>query len=157
MEHLIRAQNGEGDGNPLQRSCVENSTDRGAWWATVHRVTKNWKLPSNWAKLIAVTVISNFKRKYYSRCYFSIFMTTFTIRLQWRYWLSDPNGFKNYIFQLMANNCVNNGKRLSSNTHGVLLSLPPTLLTFISVSTPAPGLSVSGKTVLPWIYCSTII
>ena len=29
---------GEGNGNPLQYSCLENSTDRGAWWATVHGV-----------------------------------------------------------------------------------------------------------------------
>ena len=28
---------GEGNGNPLQYSCLENPTDRGAWWATVHR------------------------------------------------------------------------------------------------------------------------
>ena len=31
---------GEGNGNPLQYSCLENSMDRGAWWATVHRVAK---------------------------------------------------------------------------------------------------------------------
>ena len=31
---------GEVHGNPLQRSCLENPMDRGAWWATVHRVTK---------------------------------------------------------------------------------------------------------------------
>ena len=30
----------EGNGNPLQYSCLENSTDRGVWWVTVHRVTK---------------------------------------------------------------------------------------------------------------------
>ena len=29
-----------GDGNPLQYSCLENLMDRGAWWATVHGVTK---------------------------------------------------------------------------------------------------------------------
>ena len=29
-----------GNGNPLQYSCLGNSVDRGAWWATVHRVTK---------------------------------------------------------------------------------------------------------------------
>ena len=29
---------GEGNGNPLQYSCLENSKDRGAWWATVHGV-----------------------------------------------------------------------------------------------------------------------
>ena len=30
---------GGGNGNPLQYSCLENPMDRGAWWATVHRVT----------------------------------------------------------------------------------------------------------------------
>ena len=31
---------GEGNGNPLQYSCLENPMDRGAWQATVHGVTK---------------------------------------------------------------------------------------------------------------------
>ena len=31
----------EGNGNPLQCSCLENSMDRGAWWATVHGVSKS--------------------------------------------------------------------------------------------------------------------
>ena len=31
----------EGHGNPIQYSCLENPMDSGAWWATVHRVTKN--------------------------------------------------------------------------------------------------------------------
>ena len=31
---------GEGNVNPLQFSCLENSMDRGAWWATVHGVTE---------------------------------------------------------------------------------------------------------------------
>ena len=41
---------GEGNGNPLQYSCLENSMDGGAWQATVHGVTKNrtWvRTPSN--------------------------------------------------------------------------------------------------------------
>ena len=33
---------GEGSGNPLQSSCLENHMDRGAWWATVHGVAKSW-------------------------------------------------------------------------------------------------------------------
>ena len=33
---------GEGNGNPLQYSFLENSMDRGAWQATVHRVAKSW-------------------------------------------------------------------------------------------------------------------
>jgi len=32
---------GEGNGHPLQYSCLENPMDRGAWWATVHGVTKS--------------------------------------------------------------------------------------------------------------------
>ena len=32
---------GEGNGNLLQYSCLENPMDRAAWWATVHAVTKN--------------------------------------------------------------------------------------------------------------------
>ena len=32
---------GEGNGNPLQYSCLENSIDRGAWRATVHRIAKS--------------------------------------------------------------------------------------------------------------------
>ena len=33
---------GGGNGNPLQYSCLENSMDRGAWWATAHGVAKSW-------------------------------------------------------------------------------------------------------------------
>ena len=32
---------GEGNGDPLQYSCLENSVDGVAWWATVHRVAKS--------------------------------------------------------------------------------------------------------------------
>ena len=32
---------GEGNGNPLQYSCLENPMGRGIWWATVHRVAKS--------------------------------------------------------------------------------------------------------------------
>ena len=32
---------GEGNGNPIQCSRLEKSMDRGAWWATVHGVTKS--------------------------------------------------------------------------------------------------------------------
>ena len=32
---------GEGNGTPLQYSCLENPMNQGAWWATVHGVTKS--------------------------------------------------------------------------------------------------------------------
>ena len=38
---------GEGHGNPLQYSCLEESMDRGGWWATVHGVAKSWTQLSN--------------------------------------------------------------------------------------------------------------
>ena len=33
---------GEGNGNPLQCSCLENPRDGGAWWATIYGVTQSW-------------------------------------------------------------------------------------------------------------------
>ena len=33
---------GEGNGNPLQCSCLENPMDGGAWWAAVYGVAKSW-------------------------------------------------------------------------------------------------------------------
>jgi len=35
-------RSGGGHGNPLQYSCLENSMNRGTWWATRHRVAKSW-------------------------------------------------------------------------------------------------------------------
>ena len=33
---------GEGNGNPLQHSCLKNLMDRGAWQATIHQIAKSW-------------------------------------------------------------------------------------------------------------------
>ena len=38
---------GEGNGNPLQYSCLGNLMHKGAWWATVHGVMKNWTKMNN--------------------------------------------------------------------------------------------------------------
>ena len=37
----LKRSPGGGNDNPLQYSCLENPMDRGAWWVTVHGVTKN--------------------------------------------------------------------------------------------------------------------
>ena len=39
--HLVKAIR-EGNGTPLQYSCLENPMDGGAWWAAVHGVAKSW-------------------------------------------------------------------------------------------------------------------
>ena len=42
---------GEGNGNPLQCSCLENAMDGGTWGATVHRVAKSWTRLSDFTLL----------------------------------------------------------------------------------------------------------
>ena len=39
---LIPFVSGEGNGTPLQYSCLENPMDGGDWWAAVHGVAKSW-------------------------------------------------------------------------------------------------------------------
>ena len=39
--HFSLSSIGEGNGNPLQCSCLENPRDRGAWWATVYEVAQS--------------------------------------------------------------------------------------------------------------------
>ena len=39
--HEVMGLDGEGNGTPLQYSCLENPMDRGAWWAAIHGVTKS--------------------------------------------------------------------------------------------------------------------
>ena len=46
-----------GNGNPLHYSCLENPTDRGAWWAIVHGVTKSW----TWLKWLSAHAPTSFK------------------------------------------------------------------------------------------------
>ena len=39
---ILRLISGEGNGNPLQCSCLENPRDRGAWWAAIYGVAQSW-------------------------------------------------------------------------------------------------------------------
>ena len=42
---------GEGSGNPLQYSCLENPMEGGAWWAVVHEFSKSWTQLSKFTSL----------------------------------------------------------------------------------------------------------
>ena len=42
--HFSLSCTGEGNGNPLQCSCLENPRDRGVWWAVVYGVAQSWTL-----------------------------------------------------------------------------------------------------------------
>ena len=48
---------GEGNGNPLQYSCLENPRDRGAWSATVHGVTKRLTRVSDFTSLLQLALV----------------------------------------------------------------------------------------------------
>ena len=51
---------GEGDGYPLQYSCLQNSMDKGDWWAIVHGVTKSWtQLSNQHSRSIIIPSVSN--------------------------------------------------------------------------------------------------
>ena len=47
MQEILGRFPAEGSGNPLQHSCLENSMDRGAWWATAHGIAKSQTRLSN--------------------------------------------------------------------------------------------------------------
>ena len=47
---------GEGNGHPLQYSCLENPVDRGSWWATVHGVAKSQTGLSDFTSFTFVSV-----------------------------------------------------------------------------------------------------
>ena len=67
---------GGGHGNPLPYSCLENPMDRGAWWATVHRVTES----QTWLKLLSLhTLFSLYKQS----CEVSVFFPIY----RWGSWV----------------------------------------------------------------------
>ena len=51
----LRRSPGEGNGNPLQCSCLGNSMDRGAWWAAVHGVARN----RMWLSMYTLLAVNN--------------------------------------------------------------------------------------------------
>ena len=67
---------GEGNGNPLQYSCLENSVDGGAWWATAHGVTKSRTCLSNFTMTTEQFVCR-------SHHYISVCAELCTLRLTW--------------------------------------------------------------------------
>ena len=61
----------EGNGNPLQYSCLENPMDRGAWLAIVHGVAKSWRRLSDFSFFPSHTICRLFNM--YGSVIFSIF------------------------------------------------------------------------------------
>ena len=118
----IHARIGEGNGNPLQYSCLENPMDRRAWWAAVYGVTQNWarlkRLSSSSSNQIfilkgfpggAIGKEPACQRRRWKRCRFSLRvgripleegMATHSSTLAWRIpWTEEPGGLQSMGLQ----------------------------------------------------------
>ena len=60
---------GEGNGNPLQYSCLENPMDRGAWQATALGVTKSWTRLNDFTFNIKLSKIKRMNLSFYFSLY----------------------------------------------------------------------------------------
>ena len=61
---------GEGNGNPLQYSCLENPMDKGAWWATVPGVAKSRTGLSDFTSLLCVSSCTTSRGKAINHLHF---------------------------------------------------------------------------------------
>ena len=75
---------GEGNGNPLQYSCLENSMDRGAWQATVHGVAKNQAWLSNYHSIGFTSEEPACQWSRHKRCGFDPWVRKIPWRKKWQ-------------------------------------------------------------------------
>ena len=94
---------GEGNGNPLQCSCLENPRDQGAWWAAIYRVAQSrtrlkW-LRSSWAELAC-------RMWYRSGCKMLVAVMNCISSVNWKnfllayitIWFGSTGGLRKYSF-----------------------------------------------------------
>ena len=70
---------GEGNGNPLQYSCLENPMDRGVWWAPVHGVAKSW----TWLNDFTFTFTTLLKMAYIQKWWRTQLLTELLTHTMW--------------------------------------------------------------------------
>ena len=71
---------GEGNGNPLQRSCLENPRDGGAWWIAVYGITQSWTQLMRLSSSSSNSVLHFFESVYLSLYFiFTIFSLFFRL------------------------------------------------------------------------------
>ena len=111
--------NGEGNGNPLQYSCLDNPMDREAWWATVHGVAKNQTRLKDFTYLMTnnvellftcllVICISSLDKVIEIFC-ISKNQVVFVVELQFFVYSGYLNTYQKYnvqIFSLIVVNCL---------------------------------------------------
>ena len=70
--HFSLSHIGEGNGNPLQCSCLENPRDRGAWWAAVYGVAQSWTRMKRLGSSSSCAFIQQFCSFFNLLCFLSI-------------------------------------------------------------------------------------
>ena len=92
---------GGGYGKPLQHSCPENPRDRGAWWATVHGVSKSqtWNQPSTHRCMM--TSRPRKKKKVLNTVSQTFFQKTRAVELQFRNFLTQ-NVFSSFLTPFLS-------------------------------------------------------
>ena len=121
---------GGGNGNPLQDFCLENFMNRGAWWTTVHGVTKRWTQLGGWAHteaprsfrlLVSHIYIRQKKKKgggEVVKCHRGLSLTELRDR-EWlkqqqkAAWIEQKESLRSFIFCL----CSVKGNRKSLHPH----------------------------------------
>ena len=118
----LNTYSGEGDGTPLQYSCLENPMDGGAWWAAVHGVVKSQTQPSD------VTFAFHFHALEKE-------MATHSSVLAWRIpGMEEPGGLPSMGLQSQTRL-----KRLSSSSRHLLEARPHAGTPGLSSFTPNNG------------------
>ena len=78
---------GEGNGNPLQYSCLENSMDRGAWQAIVHRIAVGHDCETNFHFQLLIHCISTTPINLKKTSNFRLSLRYFECHMLWRVWI----------------------------------------------------------------------
>ena len=79
---------GEGNGNPIQYSCLENPMDRGTWWAAVHGVAKSCTWLSDFTFTFHILIVLSWgfnKAPLVSRLFVSSYLATILYKLDYTY------------------------------------------------------------------------
>ena len=76
---LINISIREGNGNPLQYSCLENPRDGGAWWAAIYRVTQS----RTQLKRLSISISNGMTKDFCKPCFYlysqNVYLTVFTL------------------------------------------------------------------------------
>ena len=91
---------GEGNGNPLQWSCLENPRDGGACWAAIYRVAQSWtrlkRLSSSSSKLL------NIESSHCKQLFVATYKSQINLRI-YLFFLNEENWFRKLLWDLLLN------------------------------------------------------